>query len=454
MLIEKLKASRTRLNVLAKCDVMASYDFFTTIVSLDSLSSEDFEKIIKNRESVQECYLKKEPLKFEAYEALSKTQPLIAHEYTHFYDCTSTVWGARYLNMMSNAYIADDRIHGGTEKDFHHAKKFHDLLRFSRLPNYYTYKTPVTDDSRPWTHYESMGNRFSSTGEVSDYPVVFSWFGNSKGQRLVRSPISTISILECSAMAQEIDTYIGLINLLGEDERSVEFSLYTKKLLDYIYNKDLTEYSVCAHFMANKFKEPDIVLTYKASAILCRIVLNTPSSIYNKIVRECDFRALFGSDKGIDAWIEKILKGLEYLEPGFLFYLICHAMPNGKLDKSDDVLSLICSGLKKLGIDYEHLKSESEIEFLKYSNLAKSSKIESISKISDSGQKNYNITDWSDSRIDFYNMNIPPALLGDSVEVDIFSGKENLLKAMSLEAVYDELVEGQIWVERFVEACA
>lgn len=103
MLIEKLKASRTRLNVLAKCDVMASYDFFTTIVSFDSLSSEDFEKIIKNRESVQECYLKKEPLKFEAYEALSKTQSLIAHEYTHFYDCTSTVWGARYLDMMSNA---------------------------------------------------------------------------------------------------------------------------------------------------------------------------------------------------------------------------------------------------------------------------------------------------------------------------------------------------------------
>ena len=229
-------------------------------------------------------------------------------------------------------------------------------------------------------------------------------------------------------MAQEIDTYIGLINLLDENERSVEFSLYTKKLLDYIYNKGLTEYSVCAHLMANKYKEPDIVLTYKASAILCRIVLNTPSSIYNQIVRECDFGALFGSTKGVDAWVEKILKGLEYLEPGFLFYLICHAMPDGKLDKSDDVLSLICSGLKKLGVDYEHLKSESEVEFLKYSNLAITSKIESISKISGSGQENYNRTDWSNSRIDFYEMNIPPALLGDSVEVDVFSGDKNSLK--------------------------
>lgn len=454
MLIEKLNKSKSKINILSQCDIMASYDFFTTIVSLDSLDSEDIKKLMECRDSISESLSQGKPISFNTYAALSKIQPLVTHEYTHFYDCCSTVWGARYLSMMSSAYMADNRAHGGTEKDFHHAKKFHDLLRFSRLPSYYTYKTSTTDISRPWTHYESMGNRFSNTGEVSDYPIVFSWFGNHKGEKIVRSPISTISILECSAMAQEIDSHIGLISLLSDGEMNVESSLYTKKLLDYIYNKDLTEYSVCAHLLANKYKEPDILYTYQASAILCRIVLNTPSTIYNKIAVDCDFNALFGATKEAEAWIEKIRKGLSYLEPGILYYLICYAMPDGKLSKSDDVMPLIHSGFKRLSINYIDLQNESKIEFSKYSNLAAGSKIESIVKIAQAGQANYQRSDWSKSKIDFFEMNIPPALLGDSVEINIFSGDKNSLHSLSLNAVYDELVNGQLWVEKFVEACA
>lgn len=454
MLIKKLKSSSSRLNILSQCDILGSYDFFTTIVSLDSLSSEDFENREKYHDFLLESHPKEISIGYKAYEALSRTQPLLIHEYTHFYDCSSTVWGAKYLSMMSNAYIADNLSHGGVEKDFHYAKEFHDLIRFSRLPKYYTDKSKVTNDSRPWKHQQSIGNRFLSSGEISDHPIMFTWFGNSNGEQLVRSPISTISILECSAMAQEIIANISLIQLLEEGERAVELSLYTKKILDYVHNKDITEYSVCTHLMSNKYTEADIFLQYKVSAILCRLVLNTPSKIYLQISEDCDFESIFGSTQNVVEVIEKIRKGLRYLEPGFLYYLICYAMPYGEIDRMDCGFSLICEGLRRLGVDYSDLKIQSEEEFLKYSELAANSKIESISIIAKAGQGNYNLTDWSKSKIDFHNLSFPPVLLGDSTELDIFSGDDNSLRSLSLDSIYDELVVGQIWVERFVEACA
>ena len=454
MLFEKLKSSSSRLNILSQCDILGSYDFFTTIVSFESLSVQDFKNMQEYTDSLQNTYSKKLNIEYDAYETLSRTLPLVTHEYTHFYDCSSTVWGSKYLSIMSHAYIADNLTYEGTEKDFHYAKKFHDLIRFSRLPEYYTDKTNVTDNSRPWKHHQSIGNRFSSSGEISDHPIMFTWFANSHGEQLVRSPISTISILECSAMAQEIIANVSLINLLEESQRRVELNLYTEKILDYVYNKDITEYSVCAHLMSNKFNEPDILLTYTASALLCRLVLNTPSKVYMKIFEECDFENIFGSDQGTVEVINKIKMGLKYLEPGFLYYLICYAMPFGKLDRSDYGFSLICAGLQKLGINYADLESESREEFLKYSDIAVNSKIDSISILAKAGKENYQSTDWSKPMIKFDRLSLPRALLGDSTEINIFSGDNNSLKAVSLDSIYDELIVGQIWVERFAEACA
>lgn len=63
---------------------------------------------------------------------------------------------------------------------------------------------------------------------------------------------------ELNRKQAKIDRAVSRI--MTAHQQGVEFSLYTKKLLDYIYNKDLTEYSVYAHLMANKYKEPDIVI--------------------------------------------------------------------------------------------------------------------------------------------------------------------------------------------------
>ena len=128
-------------------------------------------------------------------------------------------------------------------------------------------------------------------------------------------------------------------------------------------------------------------------------------------------------------------------------------MPKGKLENLDSMFSLILGAYNRLGVSYEHLKEESEKEFLEYSQVAATSKISSISKIAKAGQKNYSLTDWNKIRLDFHLLSLPRALLGDSNQAHFFPRDENSLDLGDIEQIYNELVTGQLWTERFAEAC-
>ncbi|WP_425640780.1 hypothetical protein ACPUEK_11050 [Marinomonas gallaica] len=451
MLYQKLKNSSARHNILSQCDVAGSYDFYTTIISLDSLSSSDFDGADLLRDDLLNHIDSGAAINYSSYESIRKYMPIAYHEYTHFVDCTSTLWGMKYLYMMNKGYTADDRRFGGVESDFHHTKSFYDLIRFSKLPNYYTYKTGASDIRRPWLYQESIGNRFTPDGKVSDYPIIFTRFINQSGKIIVRSPISTISILECSAMAQEINYTIGLIKSLDSGEQIVEISQYTKELLDYIYSQDLTEYSVCAHLLSNKFKQKDILVTYKACSAICRYVLNTPKSAYDKFSSLDVLQRIFGA--GASDWNQKIQKGLQYYEPGVLFYILCYLLPDNSLDSLENLEPGIISAYARAGISYDELIKDSEDEIIGYLNEIRSSEIRYLRELSDAGYENYKKIKWNSSLLNFNELNTPAALLNDSSQIDFFPKSNDMLINIDLEAIYDELIEGQLWTERFVEAC-
>ncbi|OUR73653.1 hypothetical protein A9Q78_02990 [Methylophaga sp. 41_12_T18] len=54
----------------------------------------------------------------------------------------------------------------------------------------------------------------------------------------------------------------------------------------------------------------------------------------------------------------------------------------------------------------------------------------------------------------FNFIDLPPVLLGDCETVTASPGVNNALREFDIEAAYNELVEGQLWVERFSKACA
>lgn len=452
MLFEKLVQARGKHNVLSQCDILGSFDFYSLIVSLDSLKKKHFENLELAHRQLRESLKSKGNLTQDTCKELRRIFPLAEHEYTHFVDSTSTLWGAKYLNLMAKAYKSDDQRFGGQENVFFQAKQFSDLLRFIKLPSYFTYKSPVTNVSRPWTFRESIGNRFDSSGEVSLHPILFTQFGNSKREPIVRSPVSTLSILECSAMSQEVACNISLIFRLERGVRDVELHLYTQELLDYIYNRDLTEYSVCAHLLANFQKEPDIALTFKYCGIICRYVLNTPSVIYKNLAENADLLSVFGV--GHEEWISKIKQGLELCEPGFLYYLICKLLPFDSLNSSVAFTNGINATFKSLGIDVKDLKLEAKREFETLLAEINHSPLSNIIKISNSGYKNFEMINWDNPSLPFDILDLPPVLLGDSSSIQIFPGVEKGLKTLDLDHLFEDMIEGQSWVERFTEACA
>jgi hypothetical protein len=55
--------------------------------------------------------------------------------------------------------------------------------------------------------------------------------------------------------------------------------------------------------------------------------------------------------------------------------------------------------------------------------------------------------------LDIKNINIPPALLGDSNKLSLFANTNNSLRNFDIDECFEELYRGQKWVERFSEAC-
>lgn len=212
MNIHEFKAKTKKWNQFAKVDTLGAFDFYTSLISLDALSATDISSIRSAFPHQGDIVAAFEANKFspEHYALLSKVLPLAAHEYTHFVDSTSTLWGLHHLRKMNEAYLADDRL-GGKEADFYKAKNFYDHVRGIRLPDYYTVINPNAENSRPWRSEITIGTIFSKLGELSDRPVLFSRFSNCHDEPLVRSPISTVSILEASAMAQEMILQAALI---------------------------------------------------------------------------------------------------------------------------------------------------------------------------------------------------------------------------------------------------
>ncbi|EIV8498709.1 hypothetical protein ACSTK1_11035 [Vibrio parahaemolyticus] len=441
---------KTRKDILAKVDVLGSFDFYTTIVSLESCENKDVKNILDGRDEYKRSVQNRENLSLRTYQSFSKVYPVATHEYTHFLDCTSTLWGMRYLESMSNAYTADDRRFGGSESDFHHAKKFSDLIRFTRLPNYYTFRTPASDFSRPWKYKESIGNRFDNKGHISDKPILFITFTNAIGQKMVRAPISTLSVLECSAMAQEVQGKMSLIMMLG-DERTVELTHYQDEMRKYLYNPDLTEYSVCAQLLAVKMQQPDIIEVFRACAILCRFVLNTPTSVYENIANNFDFEKLWGTHPKAIEFANKVKQGLKIHEPGFLFYLLCQFIPYST--NYSDIEDTINKAYITLGTPMTDLVTYAKRDAALHAITLSASKIFQIRELSLSGYENFERIQWDKSSIQFHELNIPPALLGDLTKADLMSGDSNRLRTYDIDSLYDELVQGQFWVDRFTEAC-
>jgi hypothetical protein len=454
MIASEYKEKVKKWNCFAASDTLGSFDFHTTIVFLDSLDSSD---VGTCNQRVNEYAQQRMPgstdiLDANAYHAITKVYPLAAHEYTHFFDATSTLWGFKHLLLMKEAYESNDQL-GGKETVFYKAKLYYDHVRRLRLPKYYTLINNNASNIKPWSYQTSAGMVFNGKGEISASPTVFTRFSNFNGEFLVRSPISMVSLLEMSAMSQEVLMHLSFLGITDDDFRSVEGSLYSHKLIDYLYNPHITEYSVCVHLVANNLRLADPQIAFRICAYISRLILNMPHSRFDFLATPALVAEILRIPRE-DAFVERLVSGLNARDYGTLFFVFGSALSRASWNENRPISELIQSTLEILGMTIEQVQAESQAEAVELSQKIGMSHFAEISTLADACYENFLKTSEDGFRIPFDKINLPPALLGFSTSHLIFPNSDNKLASLDIDIVFNSLYgRGYEWVERFVEAC-
>lgn len=447
MPLSQLKETSSRWKILSKVDQLGAVDFWTLTVSLDSLVPQETSGLtVKDIQSADSPILN-----FSEYQRRKKVLTLAAHEFTHFVDATSSLWGLRHLAFIN----ACDELDMRDERQFHALKDSYDYMRSIRLPDYYTTVDRNLPTHRPWRSDVTSGVLFSKEGKVTDRPVIFVNFSTADQKRFVRSPLSMVSLLEASAMAKEIEVRFGLLQRLAENERTVELRQVNEELFSYLYNPKITEYSACFHLMANVQNEKNIETVSRGVGVLARTVLNVPVIAFNTAVKNVQAYSSAMNLAINDLEVERIRLALEQCNRGALFFLIAVLLPKKILQSQKNFYVGLETALKKIGLSFEKLRRAAFEEAKVLQNTLVKSNLASIKVLAKCGHDNFTQIFPNGLNYQLEKFSLPPALHGDK-EMTPYTfnpSEHNPLARFDIGAAYDELIQCQLRAENFAEAC-
>ena len=255
---------------------------------------------------------------------------VFVHEYQHYIDHVSTLWGVKNIYKIYRAF--DAAIMSDEYKFF----KFRELtLEFKRnyFLDYYTetYNHVVGDYENRWKFQITSGLRFDHNGKINDdWPIPFMSFATNEDVKISRVPISVVSLLETTATYAEYEFQISAISTLQPPHRELQLAVISKKLESKLYHPELTLYSAAVHLTSVNLKINDPILGYKISSIFAKTALNIPTSEFSNIKIPKEFNST-------EEWSRRSKKMLDNLDRGFAFYLLIrnYSEKYGSLEGSD-----------------------------------------------------------------------------------------------------------------------
>ncbi len=221
----------------------------------------------------------------ERYADIREDIATIFHELTHWYDCLGSLWGQEHLLKVFAAY--DVVLNRKPESEYWAVINLYDAERRINHSQYYRTITPTITPASvntPWQFAYSAGREFDAYGRLGDRPILFVRFLDHHTSALaVRQPLTVGAVLETSAMWSEMMATVETIRILPPDERSVELALWTRKLLKYMYDPSICEYTAPAHILSAQCGIRDVLATYKHASLLAQIALNFPKRLLPKL---------------------------------------------------------------------------------------------------------------------------------------------------------------------------
>ncbi|MFG0678799.1 hypothetical protein [Delftia sp. WSY_7] len=434
-------------NLFSQIDTRAHFDYQTYTLHLDKVSKKDGEAAAN--------YLLTEPASeisnkdyFDIEDALS----LFVHEYTHFIDFSSTIFGLEHLSKLAAA-AACQKSEFIDETDFYPAKKYSDYLRTLRPSKYYDQKGDLGIPREKWGAFASSGVVFNSSGKPSTKPIIFIRFMTPERRHIARAPVSAIAILEASATAQELLAGIELIQRSEDPE--IKLIDLTNKNLSFLYNAELTDYSVCSHLVANQLRCKDIHLVARIVATLTRIVLNTPPSVFDDINRSIERTPYFFTmgDGAEEKQLKKRMRNaMKFRDIGALFLLLTRCMPkapeSGEQFKIFISTTLATAGYKK---DWGKKSQEHANQLMR---IIESLDVPHLTKIAFCGYNNFTTLMNSGYKIKFASLHIPSCYIENNTDIlTPFKNKTNELSEINIKELYEIGVYTESWINKVASAC-
>jgi hypothetical protein len=256
---------------------VAKYNSVTLTVSIDAYERREFSEAVKNWQDFTDD--PKIYLRPKSEEIIST----VYHEYRHWIDHVSTLWGQNNIIKVINAIAASAQQ---KVKDFYHIPLMFKELYRERVEKYFTVVYPHTPESRPWRYTITLGFKFNHLGEIdNEDPVMFVRFANYENEPLARVPLSVISLLELNAIREEVCYKAANILLISDRvERETKLrALNEQYLKGVIYNKNLVQYNVAAHIFSNLMNCVDGFGTITNASFVSMVSLNMPVLMAKKI---------------------------------------------------------------------------------------------------------------------------------------------------------------------------
>lgn len=291
-----------------------SYCFFSQCIQLNTLELPDLLAFATTDKSID-----------ENYEAILKFGPLLNHEVKHWYDAHSTLWGLKLLRDIycgrNDLYEAEKNGIGTELPHFHRQLDLYDRIQYIKYPEYYLTTNSKANTAKPWKYDYSAGIMFSKYGKPTDRNLFFTRFSNSKGELIARVPFSLCSLLESSAVAQELNTKVRVISMIKDPvSHKIESDKLLKDTINELYNENLVEYSVVAHKISNTFKISDAIEAYNIAAKLTRLILNLPDEVIKSFNPESMLLPYF------KVFFTPYKNALEHIDYGATFSLLVDSL--------------------------------------------------------------------------------------------------------------------------------
>ena len=214
---------------------------------------------------------------------MRKNIKIIAHETQHWVDHSSTLWGQKNVIKIYNAI---ESLYENNDKDFWMLRSLWKETQNSKLVKYYTTIDERYNDinSSPWQWQLSTGLKFDSEGiSCPDKPILFTRFSTLSGEFVCRVPLTIEALLETSAMGTEFDVDSMFFSGLSKVDMAIELQSLKKESLEWLYNPEMTPYSVAAHFLSNTIKNIDIISTFRLAKKIATLCLNIPEECFDEI---------------------------------------------------------------------------------------------------------------------------------------------------------------------------